>query len=264
MPLSMYQAVWVPLLGEGVITDFVDISATGGTLVILIKNLHVDRVYIRAPKHRLPKSFVDESRPLRRLRRMISSQFHYWHLVLTVTTRKGSAKSLSVRSELLVIGYCPDLERLYDNVLPTFTRAKGYGQRKRTVAKRCRLRQPRGRKTGVAAVRSQTGVAKQESQPRGRKTGIAATRSQTGGERSQNRRRRRTVAKQAAQARSRKRAAQAHGHKGVRGRHTSAKVIVATSSMVLRARANLADSERRRFKEERKCALSHGNMAHAS
>ena len=33
---------------------------------------------------------------------------------------------------------------------------------------------------------------------------------------------------------------------------------------VLRARASLADSERRRFKEERKWAMSQGNVARAS
>ncbi|KAL7281807.1 hypothetical protein ACG7TL_005130 [Trametes sanguinea] len=76
MPLRMYGAVWVPFLGDGVIMDFVDISATGGTLVILINNSFADRVYIRAPEHRLPKVFGNKRRPLARLRRMISSQFH--------------------------------------------------------------------------------------------------------------------------------------------------------------------------------------------
>ncbi|KAI9058101.1 hypothetical protein FKP32DRAFT_1670361 [Trametes sanguinea] len=56
VPIWNYREVYVPFLGIGVIMDFIDVSSSGGTMVITLRRLPMDRIYIRVPRSRLPIS----------------------------------------------------------------------------------------------------------------------------------------------------------------------------------------------------------------
>ncbi|KAJ3008529.1 hypothetical protein NUW54_g3118 [Trametes sanguinea] len=56
IPIWNYREVYVPFLGIGVIMDFINVSPSGGTMVITLRRLPMDRIYIRVPRSRLPIS----------------------------------------------------------------------------------------------------------------------------------------------------------------------------------------------------------------